>query len=126
MEISPDERRPAYSGYFKAFVAPASLLSIIGAAAVHAVSLTVFFCGQRPRGDVADAGDRAPIASGQIGRIFDRFYRADASRARQSGGTGLGLTIVRSIMRAHRGEVTVDSDLKSGKTIFTLNIAWQG
>jgi len=66
--------------------------------------------------------DRGPgIAPEHASRIFDRFYRADPSRARNSGGTGLGLAIVRSIMRMHGGGVSVKSE--PGKsTAFTLTI----
>jgi two-component system OmpR family sensor kinase len=54
------------------------------------------------------------------GRIFERFYRADPSRVRTEGeGTGLGLSIVDAVMRAHAGEVSVDSELGKGAT-FTL------
>ena len=67
---------------------------------------------------VSNSGE--PIGPEHIGRIFDRFFRVDASRARLSGGTGLGLAIVRSIMHAHGGEVTAASDVASGRTTFTL------
>lgn len=62
----------------------------------------------------------APVAPEHVERIFDRFFRVDASRARLSGGTGLGLAIVRSIMQAHGGDVTAASDDATGQTTFTL------
>lgn len=66
------------------------------------------------------SNDGEPIPAEHVGRIFDRFYRVDASRARMSGGTGLGLAIVRSIMHAHGGEVVATSDAQTGRTVFTL------
>ncbi|CKS10985.1 two component system response sensor kinase membrane associated protein [Mycobacterium tuberculosis] len=47
-------------------------------------------------------------------RVFERFYRADSSRARASGGTGLGLSIVDSLVAAHGGAVTVTTALGEG------------
>jgi two-component system OmpR family sensor kinase len=53
-------------------------------------------------------------------RIFERFYRADSSRVRNDGeGSGLGLSIVDAVMKAHGGSVSVDSELGKGST-FTL------
>jgi two-component system OmpR family sensor kinase len=53
-------------------------------------------------------------------RIFERFYRADSSRVRNDGeGSGLGLSIVDAVMKAHGGSVSVASDLGKGST-FTL------
>lgn len=60
------------------------------------------------------------IAPEHLERIFDRFYRVDASRAPLSCGTGLGLAIVRSIMEAHWGEVIAESNLATHMTVFTL------
>lgn len=52
--------------------------------------------------------DRGPgIPEAQLELAFDPFYRLEASRSRSTGGTGLGLTIARSIARAHSGEVTL-------------------
>lgn len=52
-------------------------------------------------------------------RLFDRFYRTDRSREKNSGGTGLGLPIVKEVAEAHRGTVTIQSEIGKG-SIFTL------
>ena len=58
------------------------------------------------------------IPAEHLSNIFDRFYRVDPSRTRQSEGAGLGLAIVRSIVEAHGGRVTAAST--RSKTTFTL------
>ncbi len=57
-----------------------------------------------------------PIAPDRLKHVFERFYRADASRARERGGYGLGLAIAQSIVAAHRGSITAQSNAKSGTT----------
>jgi two-component system phosphate regulon sensor histidine kinase PhoR len=59
------------------------------------------------------------IASEHLPRLFERFYRVDKARSRRMGGTGLGLAIVKHISQAHRGRVTVTSELGVGST-FTI------
>lgn len=67
---------------------------------------------------VSDTGDG--IAAEHLPHVFERFYRADAARDRDSGGTGVGLAISRAIARAHNGQLSAASDgLGSGST-FTL------
>ena len=53
--------------------------------------------------------------------IFDPFYRVDEARSRCSGGTGLGLTLVRSLVEAMGGQVAVQSQPSQG-SVFTLRI----
>ena len=61
------------------------------------------------------------IASEHLPYIFERFYRADRSRTRSTGGAGIGLAIVKKIVEAHGGQVSVESVLEKGTTInFTL------
>lgn len=56
------------------------------------------------------------IAPEDLAHVFDRFYRADRARSRESGGTGLGLAIGRWIADAHRGEIRVESEPAGGST----------
>ena len=57
-------------------------------------------------------------------RVFERFYRADQSRARASGGVGLGLSIVAAVAEAHGGKVSARSEPGKGSTFrITLPLA---
>jgi two-component system phosphate regulon sensor histidine kinase PhoR len=67
------------------------------------------------RVEVVDTGSGIP--SRALPRIFERFYRADNSRARDAGGTGLGLAIVRHLVQAMGGEVWARSELGQGSTL---------
>ncbi len=53
-------------------------------------------------------------------RIFERFYRVDKSRSKKTGGSGLGLSIVKHIVESHNGQITVESTLNVGTTFKIL------
>ena len=67
---------------------------------------------------VLDEGPGIPAAFQD--QLFERFSRLDTSRQTREGSTGLGLSIVRSVMTAHGGDVTVDS--RPGRTLFTVRL----
>jgi signal transduction histidine kinase len=64
--------------------------------------------GPHVRIEVADTG--VGLAADDLTRVFDRFFRADASRARATGGAGLGLAIARHLVAAHGGAISAASD----------------
>ncbi|MGH2596569.1 MAG: sensor histidine kinase [Actinomycetota bacterium] len=73
---------------------------------------------------VRDTG--AGIPPGDLERIFDRFARADPGRSRHTGGFGLGLPIVKTIVDAHGGEVRVTSAIGAGTTFeILLPLSWE-
>jgi heavy metal sensor kinase len=69
--------------------------------------------------EIRDSG--IGILPSDLPHIFERFYRADTSRSRESGGAGLGLSIAKWITEAHRGKMTVASRIGEG-SIFRVHI----
>ncbi|MDG9726629.1 MULTISPECIES: sensor histidine kinase [unclassified Streptomyces] len=92
-------------------------------AAVHTppgtkVSVTVSCPADAVRVAVADTGPGIPVADRE--RIFDRFYRVDKARSRDRGGSGLGLAVAGSLVRAHGG--TIELGGEPGATVFTVTL----
>lgn len=79
------------------------------------IDLTLEKSGKAIKLEVANDCDEPP--QGDLNRLFDRFYRADGSRSRDTGGYGIGLSIARSIAEAHHGSIR--AAVKEGKVIFT-------
>ena len=79
------------------------------------VTVTLSRDGNDAMAVVSDAGPGIPGAD--TGRVFERFYRADPSRSRASGGAGLGLSIVEAIVSAHGGRVELEAREGEGTTI---------
>jgi two-component system OmpR family sensor kinase len=68
--------------------------------------------------EVGDSG--GGIASEELDRVFERFFRADSSRSRASGGVGLGLSIVAAVAAAHGGFTTARSDANGSTFVISL------
>lgn len=62
--------------------------------------------GKKAEFSVQNTCDTLP--EGDLNRLFDRFYRADVSRARESGGYGIGLSVAAAIVKAHKGKITAE------------------
>ncbi|BDT59116.1 two-component sensor histidine kinase [Massilia varians] len=72
------------------------------------------------RVELAVTNTGAPVSAEHLGRLFDRFYRADSARSREAGGTGLGLSIVQAIVTLHGGYAAAGSHA-NGMITFTLS-----
>ncbi|MCH8567879.1 MAG: HAMP domain-containing histidine kinase [Balneolales bacterium] len=84
-----------------------------------AVQVSWTTSGQYVEISVSDSG--IGIQKEHIPNLFDRFYRTDKARSRDSGGTGLGLAVVKSILDAHQSVIEIDSSPGTGTSIrFTL------
>ncbi|MGE5229125.1 MAG: sensor histidine kinase, partial [Deltaproteobacteria bacterium] len=77
------------------------------------------------RAELAVADDGPGLEADVAAKVFEPFFRADASRARESGGAGLGLAIVAAIVEAHDGDVRLDTAPGAGAT-FTVTLPLLG
>jgi two-component system phosphate regulon sensor histidine kinase PhoR len=71
---------------------------------------------------VEDSGSGIPVKDAS--RIYERFYRVDRSRSRDTGGTGLGMAIVKHVISRHHGELKIESTLGVGSE-FSLSFPHQ-
>jgi signal transduction histidine kinase len=81
------------------------------------VHLTARAAGDGIALSVEDGGETG-ITAEHLPHVFDRFYKADASRTGVSGGSGLGLSIVKAIVERHGGRITITS--RPGRTVFEM------
>jgi heavy metal sensor kinase len=79
------------------------------------VKITAYERGSSVVIGVSNKGEKIPPE--ETGKIFERFYRADKSRTRKTGGVGLGLSVVKSIVGLHRGTVEIESGDDSTTTL---------
>lgn len=93
--------------------------NLLANARVHApgapVEVHVTHDGDRVVVEVRDAGPG--MSQAEAARAFERFYRADASRSRHHGGSGLGLSIVDATVRAHGGQASITTSPGAGTTV---------
>jgi two-component system phosphate regulon sensor histidine kinase PhoR len=81
------------------------------------ITITVIKQNSEVKISIEDQGNGIPEE--HLSRLFERFYRVDKARSRALGGTGLGLSIVKHIALAHKGTVTVKSEINKG-SVFSL------
>ncbi|MDQ1015430.1 sensor histidine kinase [Streptomyces afghaniensis] len=101
--------------------------NLLANAAVHTppgtpVSVDVAVAAGTALVRIADAGPGIPPEDQE--RVFDRFYRVDKARSRDRGGSGLGLAVAQSLVRAHGGRIELNSE--PGATVFTVRLPLAG
>ncbi|NUU61667.1 sensor histidine kinase [Paenibacillus agri] len=74
-----------------------------------------------PRAELTVSDNGSGITAEHLPRVFDRFYRSDSSRTRKYGGSGLGLSISKSIVEAHGGDISVTS-IPGVETVFKISL----
>jgi two-component system OmpR family sensor kinase len=93
-----------------------NLLANVRAHTPPRASVHVSLARRNGSAEIAVADSGPGMSDDQVAHVFERFYRADASRARASGGVGLGLAIVAAVAEAHGGSVSASADPGHGST----------
>ena len=75
-------------------------------------------CSKKGKAKLTVSNKGSPIPADELKRIFDRYYRTDASRSSSTGVFGLGLAIAKAIAEKHGGSISAESD--NEKTAFTV------
>jgi signal transduction histidine kinase len=83
------------------------------------ISVSAFSGDSATKVIVEDTGEGIP--SDDLPLVFNRFYRGDPSRQTVEGESGLGLSIVKALVEAHGGTITVESEMEFGTT-FTISL----
>ena len=99
------------------------LVNLLANARTHTPPGTTVTTSLRDKTDgavLAVTDDGPGVPEGLQGEVFERFTRGDDARNRAGGSTGLGLSIVESVVEAHGGRVTLDS--RPGRTTFAVYI----
>ncbi|MFG1813746.1 sensor histidine kinase [Kribbella sp. NPDC049174] len=122
LKILPDSEAPVVEGD------EARLRQVLGNLVSNALHHTpadapiTVSVGTRDGAAILEVSDTGPgLTDEQKARVFERFYRADSARARTTGGSGLGLSIVAALVAAHRGRVVVTDTVPHGAT-FTVHL----
>jgi two-component system OmpR family sensor kinase len=95
----------------------ANLLANVRTHTPVGTTATVSVTANRHEVAVAVIDDGPGVADADLSRLFDRFFRADASRSRERGGSGLGLSIAAAIVRTHRGRIHATPTPGGGLTV---------
>ena len=118
--FSPDEQLPVISadeGQLRQAIQHVVLNALIHTGEGGEITLRTYQTNHQVAIEVCDNGEG--IAPEKLPYIFEPFYKADLSRTLETGGVGLGLSIVKMIVEAHQGEIAVKSEVGRG-SVFTI------
>lgn len=102
-----------------------AVATLVDNALTHTTSEVTLAATTSDRSTQLTVSDQGPGLPPEVAEhVFDRFFRGDGSRSRDSGGSGLGLAIAKAIAEAHDGTISLDTSLDQGST-FTIEVPTQ-